>query len=319
MKGNRKTFNRQQDILELLFRHDTGLSRAKIAQELGVDRSTITRDCLLLLEAGSIKEGEKRLLQLVVERFKFDVRLSVDEMQSLALACRSLAVNLRWKLPHASQALRKLAAAHIKTYPILSSQILETAKLMDEEVQNPRLANYVSLLSEAIERQRIVLVRYNSRGSDTRKEYRLLPGRLEPYASGHSLYLYALEPTEGQLRVLKVDRFQSLSVTTVKGTKEESDRLQELLLPERFTNSWGIWVSDKAPQKVILRFSSQVAGRVRETRWHPTQEIEDYIDSEGKKDGSVLWSAMISETKEMIPWVRGWGKDCEVISMGGVL
>jgi predicted DNA-binding transcriptional regulator YafY len=46
---------------------------------------------------------------------------------------------------------------------------------------------------------------------------------------------------------------------------------------------------------------------VRETRWHPTEQVSV------NDDGSLLWCALIAEPREMMPWVRGWGADVEVM------
>jgi CRISPR-associated endonuclease/helicase Cas3 len=46
---------------------------------------------------------------------------------------------------------------------------------------------------------------------------------------------------------------------------------------------------------------------VQETRWHRSQTIEEL------EDGYVIWRAKVAEVQEMIPWVRGWGADCEVL------
>jgi CRISPR-associated endonuclease/helicase Cas3 len=58
---------------------------------------------------------------------------------------------------------------------------------------------------------------------------------------------------------------------------------------------------------VVLRFHPRVAMRVRETRWHTSQRIEE------QPDGYILWRAQVAEPQEMLPWVRGWGADVEVV------
>ena len=35
--------------------------------------------------------------------------------------------------------------------------------------------------------------------------------------------------------------------------------------------------------------------------------------TELQTDGYLLWRAEVAEPKEMLPWVRGWGADCEVL------
>ena len=59
---------------------------------------------------------------------------------------------------------------------------------------------------------------------------------------------------------------------------------------------------------VKLRFTGeQAVRRVSETRWHPSERKEK--DSEGR----LIWTAEIDEPQEMLPWIRGWGADCEVL------
>jgi predicted DNA-binding transcriptional regulator YafY len=45
---------------------------------------------------------------------------------------------------------------------------------------------------------------------------------------------------------------------------------------------------------------------VRETRWHPSQKLDL------TRDGCE-WTAIIGDTLEIEPWIRGWGGDCEVL------
>jgi predicted DNA-binding transcriptional regulator YafY len=58
----------------------------------------------------------------------------------------------------------------------------------------------------------------------------------------------------------------------------------------------------------VLQFSSQVASRVKESVWHPSQEIDDL------KDGACLFTVSVSEPREMRPWIRSWGAEVEVLS-----
>ena len=64
--------------------------------------------------------------------------------------------------------------------------------------------------------------------------------------------------------------------------------------------------------EVVLRFSPHVARRVQETRWHRSERTEP------QPDGSLVWRAQIAEPKEMLPWIRGWGADVEVLGPEGL-
>jgi hypothetical protein len=114
--------------------------------------------------------------------------------------------------------------------------------------------------------------------------------------------------------VLKVNRIKTLLKLKQKATTDQAAHLRLLLDPNRFKYSWGIWVSDKPPKEVRLHFSAAVADRVEETLWHPTQKIERHLGPNSKPDGTVIWSALISEPLEMLPWIRGWGEDCKDIT-----
>ena len=59
--------------------------------------------------------------------------------------------------------------------------------------------------------------------------------------------------------------------------------------------------------EVVLRFHPRVAMRVQESRWHRGQQIEV------QPDGYLIWRAKVAEPQEMLPWVRGWGADVEVL------
>jgi CRISPR-associated endonuclease/helicase Cas3 len=60
---------------------------------------------------------------------------------------------------------------------------------------------------------------------------------------------------------------------------------------------------------VKLRFSPTPAAirRLKESKWHPLERVTDTAD------GGCLWCADVAEPREMLPWIRGWGADCEVL------
>ena len=58
---------------------------------------------------------------------------------------------------------------------------------------------------------------------------------------------------------------------------------------------------------MVLRFSPTVAGRVQETRWHPSERVA--VDA----DGRLTWEARVSGTLEIRSWILGWGAEVEVL------
>lgn len=71
--------------------------------------------------------------------------------------------------------------------------------------------------------------------------------------------------------------------------------------------SWGIMHGEETVE-VVLQFSPKAASRVKESMWHPSQEIDDL------RDGGCLFTVYVSEPREMQPWIRSWGPDVEVLA-----
>jgi CRISPR-associated endonuclease/helicase Cas3 len=61
---------------------------------------------------------------------------------------------------------------------------------------------------------------------------------------------------------------------------------------------------------VILQFNSDAAPYVRERTWHASQEIES------GPDGGLSLHLRIAEPLEMLPWIRSWGPQVEVLAPG---
>jgi CRISPR-associated endonuclease/helicase Cas3 len=78
---------------------------------------------------------------------------------------------------------------------------------------------------------------------------------------------------------------------------------------ELLRNTWGIWRPDEdGPVEVVLRFSAAVAARVRESRWHKSETIQS------DDAGGVIWRGVVGDVLEISPWIRGWGKEVEVLA-----
>jgi predicted DNA-binding transcriptional regulator YafY len=123
-----------------------------------------------------------------------------------------------------------------------------------------------------------------------------------PYAVGQSIQVIGRCRGEDHLRTLRVDRIVEAELTSETYRLPAGEEMTKTL-----TDAWGIWYSEAAPVQVVLRFSRQVAHRVRESVWHPSQQISEL------PEGKLLWRARISEPREMFPWIRGWGADVEVL------
>ncbi|HNS03725.1 MAG TPA: WYL domain-containing transcriptional regulator, partial [Anaerolineae bacterium] len=290
-------------IEQLLWAHPEGLTRAEIARRLGVNRSTITKYLDNDQLPPSIYEEDDGRLKLDRSADLTKASFSLHEVMAIHLATRLLATRSDKQNPHAASALRKLGMALQRLDKNISGHLLRSADMMDEEgaFRDPVYLKVLETLTEAWSAGRKVKVQHQMENGRV-FDYTFSPYFIEPYAVGQTAHVIGLRQPPGKLRTLKIERIRAAEMTRDPFT-----------IPDDFDprvylrDAWGIWTSDQAPVEVVLRFHPKLAMRVRETRWHPSQRIEE------QADGHVLWRALVAEPQEMLPWVRGWGADVEVV------
>ena len=180
---------------------------------------------------------------------------------------------------------------------------MKRADVIDEAAayRDPVYLQVLETLTEAWSAGRKVKVTHLNK-FERIDEHTYSPYFIEPYAVGQTTHVLGWCEPLNAMRTFKVERLRSA-----------------VMLPDRYTipadfdptarlrNAWGIWYTDSEPVEVVLRFHPNVARRVQETQWQRDQEIELL------PDGWLLWRALIAEPQEMLPWIRGWGADVEVV------
>jgi CRISPR-associated endonuclease/helicase Cas3 len=126
---------------------------------------------------------------------------------------------------------------------------------------------------------------------------------IEPSLIGSAIYLIGHSSIVDALRAYKLERIQAAEITR-----------QDYTIPEDFPglailrNAWNIMTGEELT-RVVLRFSPRVRERVEETIWHPSQNLSE----DPEKEGHLRWTAEIANTQDILPWIRSWGADCEVV------
>ena len=222
---------------------------------------------------------------------------------AIHLAARLLATRMDKKNPHAAAALRKVGESLARIAPRISDHLRLSADVMDDEAQrhDPKYLEVLEKLTLAWAEGEMVKVWHRDKAERIR-EYTFAPYFIEPYAVGQTTHVTGVQGPHQQRITFKLERIERIEAF------HERYALPADFAPQaQLKDAWGIWYTDSEPVLVQLKFHPRVARRVRETRWHRSETVTE------QADGSLLWEAKIAEPQEMLPWIRGWGADVEVI------
>jgi CRISPR-associated endonuclease/helicase Cas3 len=302
--GEQQTY-RILDMIVYLVNHQEGVTRQELAGRYRVSRHTIYRDLPKVEAIAPISTTCDGKIYIDRKDYQVNVRFTLHEAMAVHLAARLLASRMDRRNRHAASALEKLSVATRALAPTISRQMEQSAQSMNaaDQWNDPVYIEVLELLTEAWATGRKVLVRHLSERTGEITEYIVWPYCIEPYATGQSTHLIGWDEGGGILRTLKIERIASVELLKEPYTIPADFDLQALL-----EDAWGIWFTGKEPVEVVLRFSPRAARRVKESRWHRSQRIEE------QAEGYLVWRARLATWVEMLPWIRGWGAEVEVLS-----
>lgn len=289
-------------IVSILNEHRDGISAQKIADLIGVSKRTIYRDLdAMQLDAELPIWGEGGVWGLAGDAFLPPLALTLHEATSLYLAARMLAKTTDEQDNELIGALVKLAAVLPGVLPEYITQTMDT---FAQTPRNDRFTRVFRVLAEAWANRRVVEIDYDAGVYDPGRgprHARVQPWALEPSALTHAIYLIGYDEERKGRRTFKVERILSASLTP--DTFPASAAINEA---RELLRAWDV-ISDEPVAEVVVRFSPAVAKRAAETRWHPSQEIEE------QADGSLLWRGKVAGLREIRIWILGWGTEAEVL------
>lgn len=297
---------RINQVEQLLLTSRVPLSQAEIARRCEVHRSTIGRLLQDMIDHGiPVREDEHGLWHIERTAYLSTLKLKLHEAVALYLAGRLLARYSDKPNTHTVEALGKLGVALQGVMPVLSTHIARTSRVLHARLPTPKSTYQHTLetLTHAWAESRKVHLWYRTLHGRTVFQHTFAPYFLEPSAIGYSTYVIGLAEPPGKLRTRKIERIERIMLTD-----EPFDVPADFDPNTLLAGAWGIWFDeDDRPTTVTLRFSHYVARRVRETLWHPSQRCEE------DGDGRVVLTVDVDAMQEMLPWIRGWGADCEVL------
>jgi len=272
---------------------------ADLAERYEVHRSTVHRDFDELDKHDlPLKQDEEGRYYLDRAKYISSVRVNLHEALALYLAARRLFRQTRVCQPHVAEALGKLATALRQP---MTEQLVRASVAVSQQEDAPHLVKVLETLVEGWAEGIKVRIRHQALHGQRAYSYVISPYLIEPSAWGDATYVMGHSDYHGDIATFKVERIEKAVLTTERYEIPDDFDEQELL-----RHAWGIWYSEELTT-VRLKFSSHVARRVKESIWHLSETVED-TDDEG-----CIWTAKVGEVQEMVPWIRGWGADCEVL------
>jgi predicted DNA-binding transcriptional regulator YafY len=290
---------RLRQLEELLLLKPGGLRAADLARQLNVNRRTIYRDLDFLAEQGVPLWQDNGIFGINRTRYQTTIRLTYHESVALVLAGLLLARTFDERNPHVIAALRRLAV----TLPEPFTTQLERAALRTQSNHtNPRHTAVLEAIAEGWGTGRKVQIAYCSPKGNTLHERIISPYTLEPTDAG--IYVIGHDEASGEIRTFKLERLQTAHVLPNPYTIPDDFDAEVHL-----AHSWRIMTGED-PVEVVLYFIADATPYIRERTWHPSQNIESALD------GGLTLRLCIAEPREMLPWIRSWGAQVEVIAPG---
>jgi len=289
-------------VYRLVERHPGGITEQDIAASLNMQRRTVNNYLRELEIQGKVYRDARLWYLLPTRRTTLRrFELSPEEAMTLYLATRLLVKQQDERNESAESALVKLA--EVLTGDVgVGREIHQAALELAQRPGDPLYSRVFRTVMQGYIYRRKVAITYrplNRRPFDTL----IAPYLLEPSAVGYTTYVIGHSSIVNALRTYKLERIGAATLTA-----DEYEVPPDFPGLDYLRHAWSIFAGEETVD-VALRFSPAVTPRVRESRWHPSQQIEADPD----RPGGCIWRAQVADLTDLMPWVRGWGAEVEVL------
>lgn len=285
-------------------RRDTLVNCTKLMQALEVSRKTIVRDIAFMrdrLELPIEFDAQIQAYRYTQPVTSFPT-VNVTEGELLALLVAQRALQQYRGTPFHRQlevAFEKLAGGLRDRISFSPADELRAVSFKNIGLGKTDLAVF-NTLSGAVLRQEEITFAYRKPGAA-----RQTPRHVRPYHLANrenSWYLIGYDLERAALRTFALPRIDDVVSTKINFTRPLD------FSPEKFfANALGV-LGGSGDYRVVIRFESSVAERVREREWHESQEMRELPG--GRLELKMRLGALV----EVEQWILGWGAAAEVIA-----
>ena len=296
---------RQWMIVQTLITSRMGKSAGDLARDLDCHPRTVYRDLAALQAAGFPMytekiEGKSLWSFLDTVKHQMPIPFSLPELMALYFA-RDLT-----RIFSGTVFYDSLESLFQKVKTTLPDEAKTYLKNLEKTIQaSPRpykqfskFKEIVHQVNEALVNRELVDIRYFTMSRNEMTKRRVAPYKLW-YHDG-TFYLIGHCHLQNEVRVFALDRIRMLN-----RTDQTFDIPDDFDIDDFIQHSFGVFHGQ--PVRVKIRFSSQIAGYIKEKIWHTSQTIDD------QEDGSIIFEAEVAGTEEIKLWVMSWGANAIVL------
>ncbi|MEW5956222.1 MAG: CRISPR-associated helicase Cas3' [Chloroflexota bacterium] len=290
------------DLIHMYTRQGRGYTDQELADHFNVGRDAIFKRRQKLETKYPFKETERGRYRIDTNSIISHIPVKPAEALILYSFLRRSGRSTPFPKEHVKEALNKLAPA---LYKPMTEKLVQAAAGTLAHPDDAKREDILGKILVAWTEKRTIRVKYYAlQRRDDPIWHIVSPYLIEPSPWSDSIYLVGYSSATETIIPLSLERIEK-AVETSEPFRECDLEIEDQLL----RHAWGIWGSNKKPEIVRLHFTGyQAVRRLRESVWHPEQQVD------GPDDYSyATWEAPIAEWREMLPWIRGWGADCEVI------
>jgi predicted DNA-binding transcriptional regulator YafY len=287
------------EMQDLLRSRRAGYTVKEFADQTGMNVRSIQRDLIVLQTEYGLPLTETRgRWALMKEERLSPLAISLQEARALLIATRLYLRHTDEGDQYGALALKRLAEIMPEG---VRDQVRAAAESLSQRKIDPTFSRNMTTVTEAWARHRVLRLAYRSAGKRLSKEVIVEPYFLEPSAAGFATYLIGYSRTHDQIRTFKIER-----IVTAEKLPETFSIPPDADIDALLKSAWGIIFGEGIMVK--LRFTRDVTWRVKESRWHPSQEVEDLAD------GGCTLTVSVASLMEIGRWVRSWGDRVEVLA-----
>ncbi len=287
---------RLEEIERMLLRNALGLRAVEIAEACGVDRRTIYRDLSLLSDIGVPIYQKDGRFYINRDHYTAMLRLSFGEVMALVLALRLSMHAGTTQNPHTAAALSKLAVALPETIAVHVHALIG---LVNQAPVDRGVIFVLDTIMRAWSQRRRVRLWYS--GDKRAHEFATFFVEVTP---GGELYVVGMDSLTRRVTAIALER-----IKRVKELNFSYDIPRYFEPRHYYACAWGSVPDGHSEDgtQVVLAFAPELTPQIQERILHPHQKLERDMFQR------CLVSMMVQDWREMLPWLRAWGSQVEVL------